>query len=378
MQSNHPSSVTRLDVPINRKPQLLGIQYLRAIAALMVAYLHCRIQIPEYRSYFDSYLLAGLNLGGGVDIFFVISGFIMLISSGNSSPSQFAARRIVRIVPLYWVLTCALAVIALVRPELFRTTVVRTDYVLKSLLFIPFMNQGHQGEVGPLLSPGWSLDIEMFFYIVFGCSLFAPGRFRVLICGLVLVPLVLVRYLGVIDSLPPELAFYTNIRILEFWFGLLIGHLVLNGQLHLQKSTAALIALGGFLVLLGATLLGDWNQPLLQGLLTAVLPASAVVLGVLALEERGILRMHPFLHWLGDASYSVYLSHIFSLGLARYVWSRLGMEREGLSYAAGFATFGMLIVIFGSWITYRFIEKPMLLFLQGRLKRTVKSEVKFS
>src|SRR5262249_15244130 len=84
---------------------LRSIQYLRAVAALMVAYFHTVDQIPAYRPLFERYLLGNLNLASGVDIFFVISGFIMLVSNRNSRPVSFAVRRVIRIVPLYWFLT---------------------------------------------------------------------------------------------------------------------------------------------------------------------------------------------------------------------------------------------------------------------------------
>jgi exopolysaccharide production protein ExoZ len=153
MSVDSPTIAKSLDTP---KYSLLTVQYLRAIAALMVAYFHTMIQIPAYTHYFRQYLLGSQALSSGVDIFFVISGFIMLISNRNTRPGVFAVRRVIRIVPLYWVLTAVTACLTLLYPQLFRTTVLSLEYFLKSLFFIPYANpgQGHElvRELPPLRS----------------------------------------------------------------------------------------------------------------------------------------------------------------------------------------------------------------------------------
>jgi exopolysaccharide production protein ExoZ len=80
--------------------KLSGIQYLRAIAALMVAYLHMSVQIPQYSPMIRDHLPFDTHqLNSAVDIFFVISGFIMMISSAGSRPGDFAIRRVIRVAP---------------------------------------------------------------------------------------------------------------------------------------------------------------------------------------------------------------------------------------------------------------------------------------
>ena len=344
---------------------LLGIQYLRAIAALMVALLHMTIQIPEMRSTFETALIGRLNLASGVDIFFVISGFIMMISNRTSTPSHFAIRRIIRIVPLYWILTVLLVLLTLLKPQLFRTTVVTFEYAAKSLLFIPYLNPGHPGEVVPLLPPGWSLNFEMFFYAIFAVVLFAPEKMRVIITGVIFAAALACGWL---EPLAPELRFFTNGRLLEFWFGMLIAHYSLRHNLKMPPGTSALLAVGGMVVLVTATLGASLHPEPLQVLARTVLPAAAIILGTLALEERGALPTLPLLHDLGDASYSIYLTHIFTLGGARYVWNYLGLDRRGVVYATGFALFGMVLVVVVAWFTYRLVEKPILKALQRRMR----------
>jgi exopolysaccharide production protein ExoZ len=348
---------------------LRSIQYLRAIAALMVAYFHAADQIPALRPYFERYLLGNLNLASGVDIFFVISGFIMLISNRNSTPVSFAIRRVIRIVPLYWFLTVLLAVLALLLPAQFRTTVVSGAAILKSLLFIPYLNPGHPGEVFPLLVPGWSLNLEMFFYLVFAFVLLAGSQWRLWIVGALFGALVLLGVAGKDSGVAPELLFYTDVRLLEFWLGMLIAHRVLQDSLQVPRALAVGLIIAGFAVLLtgfpvNALPPGTFARTLLGN----VLPSAAVIVGAISMERNGWMTDHPWLHWTGDASYSIYLTHIFSLGVARFVWARLGLDGAGLASAAGFAVFGMLCVIAGAGLIYNTVEKPTLNVLQRRLK----------
>ena len=160
-----------------------------------MAYFHSTIQVPSLTPYFHTYLFASGNLAAGVDIFFVISGFIMLVTSRQTSPAEFMVRRLIRIVPLYWALTLLVSALLILKPELFRTTVVTAPFLIKSLLFIPYANPGHGGEVMPILTPGWSLNFEMFFYLIFCFVLIFPLGRRILVSGMVFAALALTHLL---------------------------------------------------------------------------------------------------------------------------------------------------------------------------------------
>jgi exopolysaccharide production protein ExoZ len=350
---------------------LRGIQYLRAIAALMVAYFHSLEQIPAYTPYFERYLGGRLNLASGVDIFFVISGFIMLVTNRNGTPGKFVVRRLIRIVPLYWILTVLLILLAIWLPAQFRTTAVSASAIAKSLLFIPYMNPGHGGEIWPLLVPGWTLNLEMFFYAVFALALFVPARFRVAAVGLVLGGLVLVRVVTGGHAMAPELLFYTDTRLLEFWLGMLIAQLLISDSLHVPRGVCiALLACGFVMLLTGFPV--DWLgvDHLTHDIASNILPAAAIIVGTVCLERRGSIGNHPWLHWLGDASYSIYLTHLFSWGAARFAWHALGLERhEGFGYAVGFYAFGMLLVVAGAGLVNTTVETPVTRLLQRLTER---------
>ncbi len=153
------------------------IQYLRGIAALMVVWHHGVGQLATLETYFP------FRFGtSGVDLFFVISGFIMVVTTAGRdvTPTEFIARRFVRVVPLYWVLTLALAATALVAPSLFRSVTLTAVSLIQSLLFIPHFSPSHAGMIWPVLVPGWTLNYEMFFYVVFAASLAFSHRLAIL------------------------------------------------------------------------------------------------------------------------------------------------------------------------------------------------------
>lgn len=357
--------------------RLIGVQYLRALGALMVAHFHATIQIPAYTRYFDRYLIGSAHLANGVDLFFVISGFIMLVSSQKTRPGEFLTRRVIRIVPLYWVLTILVAGAASRRPELFRATTVNLEYMVKSLLFIPYSNPAQNGDVVPLLVPGWSLNFEMFFYVLFAASLFLPRRLRLPMTGALFAVLVASNRLFDMNDRFPALGFLCSMRLFEFWMGMLIGHLFVEKALRMPKAIAWLSVFGGFMMLLFGTPVPVVAGSPAQFLLESMLPSVAIVLGTVWLDQHGHVPHTRGLAHLGDASYSIYLSHILSLGVARVVWKNLHLQRDSAPFAILFATFGMAIVLVGSSLAYRYLETPMMNAMQRwyRQRRTAAGAV---
>jgi exopolysaccharide production protein ExoZ len=307
-----------------------GIQYLRAIAALMVAYFHLAGQVAAFTPALDAAVVDLFSRG--VNLFFVISGFVMMVTSSDLTPGRFMAKRVVRVVPLYWLLTGLVAALALAMPNLFRTTVLSPTYLVKSLLFIPYSNPGQQGDLEPLLAPGWTLNYEMFFYAVFAVLLF--GKHRLLRAGIIFGALVLI---GI--EWAPRSAFrlYCNPIIIEFWLGMVIGQYYRAIRLH--PTVSLLLIIGG-----ATALLQPWgNVYAISG------SAACIVLGVCKFEPY--MPKVRMLSMLGDASYSIYLTHLFVFGVTRTIWK---------GGPIGFALFSMVAVIGVSFVSYRLIERPFL------------------
>jgi len=287
--------------------RLHALQYLRAIAALVVVYSHACIQVPEYEPHvmeFGSF---------GVDIFFVISGFIMLyISKPSHTPRAFIANRIRRVAPLYWFFTLLMAVIFLVMPSVFANTELRIEALVQSLLFIPHFSSAHAGEVWPIVAPGWSLNYEMYFYALFALSLYLAQQYRLwFISAAILAVFLLAHALNTGGAFS---TFFTDTVVFEFIFGMLLAQAWLSGVRLSPKLGVILILLGFALLLLHSQGLGLAAMDM-PGIFINGIPATMVVAGTLFIKmpeyKLGLL--------LGDASYALYLSHIFVLGLLREI-----------------------------------------------------------
>src|SRR5262245_37349739 len=134
---------------------LYSIQYLRAIAATMVAAYHASLELPAGSA------LHGLLKGqAGVDIFFVISGFLMWQTTSRPvppSPSEFMRKRLRRIVPLYWIVTLAMFVMPAISGTIAGSTVYDPMHLVASLLFIPYPYPADPSAYFPVYVPGWTI-----------------------------------------------------------------------------------------------------------------------------------------------------------------------------------------------------------------------------
>lgn len=278
--------------------RLHALQYLRAIAALAVVYSHAAIQVEDYSPYLGK---AG---SFGVDIFFVISGFIMIyIAKPDARPIPFFVNRIRRVVPLYWFFTLLMAAILLLMPSVFKATTFEWGSFLMSLAFIPHWSVAQEGVAWPIVAPGWSLNFEMYFYLVFAFSLFFAERYRVLFITLVITAVFLIaQSLHTGDSAMAQ--FYGKSMVFEFVFGMVLAVAWKRG-FRLPASTAF------WLLLLGTCLL-FLRFPVAR-ILEFGVPSLMIVTACLFVR----VKEYRWAVVLGDASYALYLSHIFTLGVLR-------------------------------------------------------------
>ena len=297
----------------------------------------------------------------GVDLFFVISGFVMVYTTSRKpiGPAQFMTNRVVRIAPLYWALTLLTYAIVVVVPSLFKATSSSPVELLKSLFFIAF--EKSNGNVQPTLFLGWTLNYEMFFYALFAAGLMIHSvSTRV---WTVCVALVLLTLVGVV--VPPEASvarFYTSPLMLEFGYGMLIGlaYQRISSRPAAAAVSATLVAIGMALVVLGPGGSEDIR------FLTVGLPAAATVLGAISLEARGIRFKSPALLLLGAASYSLYLVHIFPLGAVAYVAGRLEFGEPWLLLFAPVLAFVSAIAV--AIVVHLAFERPIDRFLRRRVE----------
>ena len=296
----------RTKVSVTRR--FTGIQYLRAAASLSVVLFHAIDR-------------AGLWFGAaaaGVDVFFVLSGLViwLSISQASTTPASFAARRLIRIVPLYWAVTLVLAITALILPALFARLHLSFFGFLHSLFFIPYRNAN--GQVLPLLAPGWTLNYEIFFYVLVALVLFLPRRLR--LSGLFSVIGALLAIGLMLGGRNPILREVTNPLLLEFAGGVGLAHLWQRGHLSGASLGCGAIALAitGLAVIASLGVPVNRYRVLLWGI-----PAILLVAGVVMIETAGKLPSWPAFALLGDASYSIYLIHPLLISAVAKLWPRL-------------------------------------------------------
>jgi peptidoglycan/LPS O-acetylase OafA/YrhL len=323
----------RRDPPAEPPPRatLFNIQALRAVAALMVVCVH--LQALAVMAGAPARVTDAGN--AGVDLFFVISGFIMVFTTGSKSqgPVTFLGSRLRRIVPLYWCVTLAVFAVARLTPSLIQNTPSDLGRLIASLLFIPASRP--DGTLRPVVFVGWTLNFEMAFYVLFALGLFAPRRWIGVLAAVgALVAAVLWGWAARPAS--PLLGFYTTPMVLEFGAGMVLGLLWprLNSPDRLAWPLAAAIALA-FLLMLGA----PWLWPGAERLFAFGLPATVIVASALALERQGRAVRWRWLQALGAASYAIYLSHFFVTQAIILAAGKAGMRGPWEAVAAAAAAF---------------------------------------
>jgi peptidoglycan/LPS O-acetylase OafA/YrhL len=341
-----------------RSHDLTSIQCLRGIAALMIVLYHCFPQLTRM-GYAGSDFMP---LSAGVDIFFVISGFIMLYSSARSparGPGAFLMNRAVRILPLYWLLTALVAGLALFLPQVLQSSRFESGHVIASFLMVAAQHPVSH-EWRPLVIPGWSLNYEMFFYLVFAAGLWlARGRMDrllLIVSGVIL----LVAALPLVMSVQGPAIFYTDGIILEFVYGMVACRLFLHGWRMGTGLCWALILIGVVAIAL-VTYVPFITRPFSLGL-----PCLAIFAGVLHLPFREKQWGVGGLKLLGDASYSLYLSHWMTLSAFGQVWRRLGLaDVPGRDILFVIAGTGVSVGV--ALIVYRWVEMPVTEWLKRRM-----------
>jgi exopolysaccharide production protein ExoZ len=329
--------------------QLRSIQYLRAIAALSIVFFHAKEQFPGFQAVFPSNVSSG-----GVDIFFVISGFIMVFitDKGDRDVPKFIWNRIIRVAPLYWFYTLLTVFGYTIAAGLFRGGGLTFEHVILSMLFIPHYNPGSMA-IGPFVKSGWTLDYEMFFYFVFAMSMLINDRHRILLTCSFLSLLVII---GVYQFpwLPAELQFYGNDILLEFVAGMLLCRFYQTGNLQpVRFIKICLLAIGILLIIVqpSAEVLA-WRS------IKFGIPAVWLVAGMLSFERFIPELRLPLL--LGNASYSIYLSHFVGIAILRYLYPRLGIPTAGLFSTLAFVSISLIVGSLCGIISHVWIEKPLL------------------
>jgi len=342
---------TTNESPRGPKNNYLCVQALRAVAASLVVVHHSitmwldwvmrRPSAPHWN-----------NGATGVDIFFVISGFVMAISLPGlackpNKAGVFLWRRFTRVVPLYWgALTYKLLQLQL-WPTRSPNAILTPWRIASSYLFIPARNGN--GDMFPIVTVGWTLNYEVFFYFLFATALalnVSPLAF--------LTPcLTAIALVGMLRPQSwPDFTALASPLVIEFLFGVILAHFAMRRKLP-GKRLAAVLLVGGFATLM---LIPVAQAP--WGLLRWGLPAAAVVTGAVALEGQLGRRLPKWLLAAGDASYALYLSHTFILPYLGNAMRRAHMTGTPALFVALVAGLGICLPV--AALVHNYVERPLM------------------
>lgn len=352
--------------------QIKSIQALRGVAALAVALLHLAgLQMLEgLRADTGLYRYGWL----GVDVFFIISGFIMVWVTRNMSGSpqvagRFLLQRAVRIFPLWWVCVSFVGLFFFVIHQVPASpdVIAREQawgYYLRSLFLLP-------QERAPLLTEGWTLIHELFFYIVFAAVLAVKMRKHI-------VPVLLLW--GAVTALGFHLGAANVNPVLSIIFSPLSFLFIAGALIGVIKTPPALARFSGWALLAAliwvAALLVTGTLDKSARVLQLIAPLSLLLWSVVTLEQSGNLEVWRPLVSLGDISYALYLTHPLVILAWRVVrpfykdglfWGGVsGLPNSALLYV------DMVVLLIAFLITaflfHKLIEKPSLRFFKGKLK----------
>lgn len=333
-----------------------SIQILRGIAALLVVCHHTALQL-SFRAGNNTFEFGAI----GVDIFFAISGFVIYLTGRKLSWSGFFARRIVRVVPLYWFfLLLKIAFVSIGGASAVRG-IGSLGYILQSFFFIPAFRNASSLDPLPLITAGWTLNFEMYFYVIFTLGLAIVGGKRVALwaSGAVVVLIVAAQLLGVFPLAgrwPGPFLWFHPIA-LEFVAGIFLAYLW-TIRFAVPIWVSAVLAVIAVSVAIVLPLPGTFAliRPLVWGV-----PAVLCLFALVNVERQTGFKGWPPLLFLGDASYAIYLTHTAALPILDKAIARINLP---------LVASGALLVVSSAavgCVAHLVIEKPLTRFVSRLL-----------
>lgn len=329
-----------MEVPKRKRLEI--VQVSRAIAILFVLLGHANINFYQEVKY-DWFNMASWERTGGVDFFFIVTGFMIYYiyhkhAGDKGKASQFLLKRVLRLLPLYWIFT-ALAVL------FYYVTAggYSMEVISRSFLLLP-------GE--PILSSSWSLTYIMFFYILFAAYLYKPAVMKIIISlGIV------ITILAEVDVLPFLNPSFLSISVLEIFCGSLVAFISIRFTTRYANLFIAFGLAGYFFIWMNN--LYSFTTiyfPLAYGLF------SMMIMYGIAEKDKADRKVPRFWSYLGDASYSIYIAHGPFLHLYLFLMIKFNiMEVTGLFLGM---VMTLILVTLSCCIVYTFLEKPLVDYLR--------------
>jgi exopolysaccharide production protein ExoZ len=338
------------------------LQALRTYAALPVVLFH------------TGYVVTGIHQIGifGVHMFFLLSGYIMA-SICAADTHAFLRRRVIRIVPSYWLMTILLYFFAARFPSLMNATRAVPIELIKSLFFVPFMKSN--GLFQPILFVGWTVNYETYFYVVLALSLFISKRWPLLTASALIMTVTAVS--SIFASKSAIAAFYSNPVVFEFIFGL-VAYYCVNAvtattvaRFRYLWLTIVIVSLVALPAIEAFGIFPHVSTVIQFGPLSFLLIWSSCLLAMSGHDIRpGLIVL------IGDASYTLYLTHPYiELLLDRIVAKHLPAFHITTTFGC---LFSVAVAVAIAIPLYLRVEKPVLSYLTRKFCKRNKSSVSHS
>jgi peptidoglycan/LPS O-acetylase OafA/YrhL len=345
---------------------LMSIQAMRGIATFIVILAHIQLYVAG-KLYLPDLLPFNGVVGASVDSFFVVSGFIMVYASERlfQQPGGmriYFLRRLARILPMYWLTTTFVVVYLIATYGSLDAGGAPLSYVVASYLFIPTTRPDGWGT--PVHGVAWTLNYEVFFYVLFGCFVFLSRRRIVVVLSTIFIALVLAAL--AFGPFPNPWAFWSYALILEFVLGMGLALAYRDGVRLGSGVYWTLLAVATAILIWSASRNHFFAPSDNQRLFIWGFPMFLIV-AALTLSRTPVLTGPFWRFWgfIGDASYSVYLIHTLTIALPRLFLARTIAPAD-----APWLYVGLMVVLafVPGILAYIYLEKPLLGYLQRKIE----------
>ncbi|MFY0253365.1 acyltransferase family protein [Chitinophaga sp. 30R24] len=351
---------------MNERKKFYNLQVCRGIAAIIVLLAHANLLINK--DIFSGFFIVGWS---GVDFFFVLSGFIIYyinidcIAQKNTF-KEYLSKRLIRVYPIYWVYTfCAI----LLHVLLFRFSNIKLITwidlnalsLYKSILLYPTHVTANEM---PILPIAWTLSYEVLFYIIFGICILVGRKFSAYIILFWIIGILLKMFSIINTANNPLLETLFSDRNFEFLYGCLIAELTLLNKI-INKTSQSITILSIAILFLAVSWINEaftLNIVPKRDILTFGIPYSLIIYALISLDTFKIkTRFKSGLVYLGDASYSIYLTHFIGIVILNSFIHKFITN----DYAI-FLIIVTILTVLGC-CCYSYIEKPILKYINKKL-----------
>ena len=361
------------------KQQFNLLQLYRGLASILVLLHHANIILDRELHQDGSFKL--FHFGWvGVDFFFVLSGFIIFYihQSDLGHPRQFRSfitKRFLRIYPLYWIILFSKVFVSLLGDRNGIIAQTSLFQFFQAVLLVPQEKANLENFIGV----SWTLTYEVFFYFIFGLLILLKPK----ICRPIIITWIVGIILNLFNLLPVQgfllLEFIFNPRNLEFIFGCLAAYIGSKYQ-HKYGVISIYTALGLLVLSILNTKYHEFDVSGISPVIAYGIPFALLIIGSVQVEKNTSLKVPPILVYLGNASYSIYLTHGFFINNITRIYikiaekfnnSLLSLPPNSISYILVTGIIVSLSMAIGC-IIHSWVEQPLMsMFRKKQLPKSI-------